>query len=135
MTKYQESLLADNVRIHFSKSMAIHHELREVVSNSKKYKFFDLAAAGTGAERLLRYPVLCETERDRDEIYLAMCAEGLGGSKMYQQQLVDIPGVDKLVSSHGDTSNAKNFSSRLLTIPVHQYMDEKRLNKLRLLLS
>ena len=133
---HTEALLEDNVRVHLSRSRDIEHVLKEIVSGSKKYKLIDLVAeAGARAGRLLRYPILCETEQDRDEIFMAMSNEGLGASKMYKKHLLEIRGVDKLVLCRGNIDNAKEFSSRLITIPVHQYMDEKRINRLKVLLS
>ena len=70
--------------------------------------------------RLLRYPILCRDRAQRDRLWQALDAEGLGVSAMYRVALPEVSGVAGKFRLAGDCVNARDFADRLLTLPVHE---------------
>lgn len=81
--------------------------------------------------RLLRYPLLLKDQNQRNKIFKQLQSNGLGASLMYQQELIKIEGVFGKVKLCSPLTNAQSFAQRLLTLPVHAYVHEKYLNKIR----
>ena len=70
------------------------------------------------AHRLLRYPLLLPTGAQRDALFAALDAAGLGASRMYERVLPEVAGVPPGVDCP-ELPNARRFAARLLTLPVH----------------
>ncbi len=81
--------------------------------------------------RLLRYPLLLSNQSHRDAVFNQMHLQGLGASLMYQQELNSINQVSEKVTLFAPLTNAKSFSRRLVTLPLHVYVREKHLEKIR----
>lgn len=71
-----------------------------------------------GRAPLLRYPLLMHNEAERDHAWRRLERRGLGASALYRQALPDIEGMPTLAMPGGIT-NAREFASRLLTLPAH----------------
>lgn len=69
-------------------------------------------------QRLLRYPLLY-TGQDAQSVVTHLRNRKFGISGMYQQPLIDIPGVRPLVAQAGGNAGARSFASRLFTLPAH----------------
>jgi dTDP-4-amino-4,6-dideoxygalactose transaminase len=69
--------------------------------------------------RLLRYPVLCESMRQRNALWAELNHAGLGASAMYQRPLYEIDRIPDCVRVGTEFPGARRFSERLLTLPVH----------------
>lgn len=72
-----------------------------------------------GEHRLLRYPVLAPDRETRDRALSALNSAGVGASAFYGAELSDIDGLEVFLDKR-DFPYAKEFSSRLLTLPAHE---------------
>ena len=81
-------------------------------------------------QRLLRYPLLLATAAQASTLYKQLSADGLGSSLMYRDSLEVIPGVAGKIQCFSNLAQAKSFASRLITLPVHCYVQEKHLQKI-----
>lgn len=81
-------------------------------------------------KRLLRYPILFEDEALRDIKYKALTEAGLGASKLYNTTLPKIAGTEDYLCEHQDLPNAHDFAKRLLTLPIHNLVETKHLEKM-----
>lgn len=79
---------------------------------------------------LLRYPFLFKTPEACASAYQQLSSAGLGASRLYQQSLDKIEGVDGKLQCFSDLVNAKQFASRLLTLPVHQFVKDGHIEKI-----
>jgi len=85
--------------------------------------------------RLLRYPLLCATSGQRDELLRKFNEQGLGASPLYQRSLVEIPLVSDLVERFGDLVNSRQFARRLLTLPTHEKVVSSHLLRIEKVLN
>ena len=84
---------------------------------------------------LLRYPILVKNKQLRDKIYGELHRSGLGVSKMYPEALHLIEGVSPLVRYDKDLAHAEEFSRSILTLPTHQRVSGKDLEKIESIFS
>jgi dTDP-4-amino-4,6-dideoxygalactose transaminase len=70
------------------------------------------------AQPWLRLPILCSSRQERDALYAAGRAAGLGFSLMYPSSIDGIPAVRASLGS-ASFPVAQDVSERLLTVPVH----------------
>lgn len=68
----------------------------------------------------LRYPLLCKTQPQRNQILDELVKKGLGATGLYPGKITAIEGVDGQVISPLPLNNAESFSKRILTLPVHE---------------
>ena len=80
--------------------------------------------------RLLRYPLLVDDRLQRDLLLQKLRSAGLGATAMYQKPLPEIPGVEAMVDIRGNYNNARDFADRLITLPLHEGVDEKSFNRI-----
>lgn len=80
--------------------------------------------------RLLRYPLLLATAAQASALFKQLSADGLGASLMYRDSLDAISGVSDKIQCFSNLSHAKNFASRLITLPIHSHVQEKHLQKI-----
>ncbi len=104
----------------------IHEILRRIGS-----PLIDLPArlSAGATSRLLRYPVLCRDIEERDAILNRLRHEGIGASAFYMKVLPEIRDIANLPRAELFPF-AKEFSRRLLTIPVHTGITEKHLDRI-----
>ena len=69
-------------------------------------------------EPLWRYPLLMPREADRDRHFTRLWRAGYGASRMYRQLLTEMPDIVQRMRI-SDTPHARDFSRRLLTLPLH----------------
>jgi dTDP-4-amino-4,6-dideoxygalactose transaminase len=79
-------------------------------------------------KRLLRYPVLLATAEMRTRLFKVLAQKGVGISAMYGSELSKVVGVDQLSLSIPDMPNARSFSQRFLTLPVHPSVTPYHIN-------
>jgi dTDP-4-amino-4,6-dideoxygalactose transaminase len=82
---------------------------------------------------LLRYPLLCATAADCDALFAQMDRQGLGVTRMYQRALPGIEGIPRPIT--GSYPGATQFASRLLTLPLTSFVDERRLAQIKQVLQ
>ncbi|MDN3638511.1 DegT/DnrJ/EryC1/StrS family aminotransferase [Simiduia curdlanivorans] len=86
------------------------------------------ALSSNRSGRLLRFPVLCASEQERDRLLAELV--GLGASALYGRSIDQVEGVGALVEVPYPLINAKSFASRLLTLPLHRYVEKHYLQSL-----
>lgn len=74
--------------------------------------------------RLLRYPMLCHDQSERNRILKEATEQGLGASAMYVNALPDVTGVKAYLHEYNAVPNARSFAARLVTMPVHCQVTE-----------
>lgn len=80
--------------------------------------------------RLLRYPLLVGgTSRDR--VYRKLERAGLGASIMYPASLPMIAGVEQLLGDSQRYPNAEAFAARLITLPLHSSVSDKKIAQMK----
>lgn len=127
---YRKSLFASNLMLHASRSRNVEVACDDICVDRQKL----LSIKSSRKKRLLRYPLLCETNNERDLLLSKLNAEGLGATAMYQRPIIDIPGVRELIDVVGDLKNARSFASRFLTLPTHELVTEQHVRRIENLL-
>ena len=131
MAPYQAQLLPANVDAYRARG-------RE---NERAYDEFlhahnQLYALGSPRRRrLLRYPLLLNSQQERDDLLARLSRSGLGATPMYQRPLLHIPGVGGLVQAPRPCPNAQSFADRLLTLPVHSGVTVRHQERIRALIE
>ena len=74
--------------------------------------------------RLLRYPVLCRDQSERNRILKRATEQGLGATAMYVNALPDVADVKPHLYKQDAVPNARSFAARLITMPVHCQVTE-----------
>lgn len=83
---------------------------------------------GCQHQPLLRYPVLCDSEQQCDDLYGTLHRQGLGVSRMYERPLPEIEGIPEVLG--GECRGAAQFASRLVTLPLTSFVDQRRLDQI-----
>ncbi len=113
-------------RLSGSKAGILRHWRRRLETSSKARKSISaslhahlgMSNPTNGDVPLLRFPVLCATEDDRDDRFARLRGISMGASKMYPGPINEIPEIRELFT--GSTfPGAKALSRRLLTLPTH----------------
>lgn len=78
--------------------------------------------------RLLRYPLLCTSHARREALLQAL--QPLGASPFYGQTLPEIEGVTPLLESPPPLPRAHRLARRLLTLPVHDGVSRRHLERM-----
>lgn len=88
----------------------------------------DLAAV-CGSSSLLRYPLLADTAAVKRQVLGALKRAGLGASAMYGEVLPDVTDMPS-VRAHSELVQARDFASRLLTLPVHDGVTPRHIERM-----
>ena len=86
-------------------------------------------------QKQLRFPVMFPTAEQRDECLRLMLAQGLGASAMYGKALFQIDDIASKAFLHKDDSIAQDFAKRVLTLPTHDFVSERHLEKMKKILK
>jgi len=116
-----------NIELFFERKNEIRNRYTELLSTLHNDRIIDLPTecCDSNIPYLLRYPVLCSDVDYREKIYLDLRKNGIGASLMYQKIIPEIEGLYDLLQDEKKYINAKEFASRLLTLPVHQRITER----------
>lgn len=126
------SLLDANTGACLRREYEHQQRLSEIIDESP---FLNLpAVCNEAAAKLIRYPLLVQDPEQRDSLYRRLMDAGLGASKMYQQPLNRIAGLEPQFQLQGCFSNAQTFADSLITLPVHPGVRERDFKALRRIL-
>ena len=106
------AILPANVKRYLERDRSIEKFFRESIPSDMNLPMMSDRSAG----RLLRYPVLCATKKERDVLLHQLTSKGLGASAMYRSAIPQIPGIPRV---EGEWRGAEEFADRLLTLPLH----------------
>ena len=76
------------------------------------------AQLNTLNRKMLRFPLLCNNNEQRDTLLNALNSQGLGATAMYQKALADLDCPAALIDARQAQNNARDFACRLLTLPA-----------------
>lgn len=113
----RRSLLDSNIQAYWARS-----RLAETVYREHLAELNILAPIVKGnSERLLRFPLLVDSQERRDSLLHNLNKKGLGATKLYGKT---INGVDQVpltrILGIENTANASLFAQRFLTLPLHE---------------
>lgn len=123
-------LLPSNLAKFRGKTLAMQGRWREAFLKLASSQLIDLCASHAVSEEfaLLRYPVLIQSTKLRNNIFSRLRQCGLGASIMYTQPLIKIAGVTERVTIFSHAHNAELFANQLLTLPTHDAVTAKTIN-------
>lgn len=126
------SLLKPNIENYQASGKQAQQRLSEKLSQIDSDGFLDLTVV-CGAEntKLIRYPILVKNQGQRDSLFNKLSRKGLGATKMYKTPLSEIKGLEHILSGQGLFPNAKVFSQTLLTLPVHEHVEQDHVQKIQ----
>jgi dTDP-4-amino-4,6-dideoxygalactose transaminase len=79
---------------------------------------------------LMRFPIIFKKKENRDRILLRLRAEGLGATGMYPAPLNEIQGTTPYLLRIEVFPEAKYISERILTLPLHEYVTVRDIEKI-----
>ena len=125
------NLLATNIRCYQDDIKADSRitMINEMLGRHKKVLNLPQKCNVSSDRRLLRYPVLLDTER-RDGVFQDLSKAGLGASLMYPASLPKIAGLSHLLEGGQMFPNAEAFARRLITLPTHSQIGEREIDKM-----
>jgi dTDP-4-amino-4,6-dideoxygalactose transaminase len=80
---------------------------------------------------LLRFPILAADGQERDRILSAAKKGGLGATGMYPMPLNRLPGLSDHFPEDESYPEAQDISERLITLPLHHYVTERDIDRIR----
>lgn len=131
MAPYQAQLLPANIDAYRARTRTNEQAYDEFLH--RRNQLYGLEPSRR--RRLLRYPLLLSSPRERDELLTRLSRSGLGATPMYQRPLLHIPGMDGLLHVPRPCANARSFADRLLTLPVHSGVTTKHQQRIRALIE
>jgi len=94
-------------------------------------RYFDfLPEASNEGVALLRFPIIFKEKANRDRVLKKLKAQGLGGSESYPAPVSEIDEAPRYVEPKEGYPMAKAISERILTLPLHEYVTEKDIDKI-----
>lgn len=88
------------------------------------------AQLNTLNRKMLRFPLLCNNNEQRDTLLNALNSQGLGATAMYQKALADLDCPAALIDARQAQNNARDFACRLLTLPCHSGVTHQHFAKI-----
>lgn len=127
---YRKALFAANLQLHSARNHRVEQACDKIFADTG---IQHLAAINDSHRRarLLRYPLLCTTAEMRALLLSQLAAAGLGASPMYQRAIAEIPGVEAYIDVAADLKNARQFALRFLTLPTHEYVSAKHIQRIK----
>ena len=86
-------------------------------------------------KHLLRYPLVCADQDQRDTLLTALQHQGLGATAMYQQALIDLDCPKQYVDSSLPQSQSRLLAGKLITLPCHSGVKSQHLAQIHKLLD
>lgn len=80
---------------------------------------------------LLRLPLLLKNKQQKESILLELKRRGVGATGMYPAPLNLFKDTKKYFNGNENCKNARSFSERILTLPLHEYVTEKDIDKIK----
>ena len=116
-----------------------HWRLRLEISNSARKSISSAILVRLGVSNqmtreipLLRFPIICARQDDRDNHFARLRSIGMGASKMYPGPVNEISEISTFFTG-SKFPGAKALSARLLTVPTHHFVrvgDIERISEL-----
>ena len=135
MDDYTEKILPVAVARHAAGDNSIRGELARHLDTAADHVLDLPRVLSTYAgDRLLRYPLLAASHEARDRLIERCRDAGVGVSAMYGLPLPDIEGT-ALATDSSSFPRAREFSQKLLTIPVHSGITSAIIDRITAILA
>lgn len=133
LDSYRKALFAANLALHSARNNLVEQAYDQICVATGSQHLVPINSDRRA--RLLRYPLLCATPEKRATLLRKLSAAGLGASPMYQRAIAEIPGVEHHIDVLGDLKNARHFARCFLTLPTHEYVSAKHIQRIKQILS
>jgi dTDP-4-amino-4,6-dideoxygalactose transaminase len=80
---------------------------------------------------LLRFPLLMKNKEQKESLLSELKLCGIGATGMYPAPLNFFKDTKKYFNGDDQYKNAQSFSERILTLPLHDFVTEKDVDKIR----
>jgi dTDP-4-amino-4,6-dideoxygalactose transaminase len=84
---------------------------------------------------LLRFPVVFKSREKRDRILSELKKRGLGATGSYPVPLNELPGAADYFDRKEVYPNAKYLSERIMTLPLHEYVTERDIERMTTIIN
>ena len=129
MDSWREPYLRHNIELYRARSRQTQQQLDAGVEALNTSTFINLPRSLQSLDRpLLRYPLLCRSEKQCEALFLGFENHGLGASRMYRRALPQIENIPNPIA--GRFVGAEAFAGRLVTLPLTSFVDQSRLDKI-----
>ena len=86
---------------------------------------------GSKKSVLLRFPMLMKNKHKKELLLYELKRRGIGATGMYPAPLNQFKDSRKYFKGNSQYENAQSFSERIITLPLHEFVTEKDINKIR----
>ena len=86
---------------------------------------------GQNTSHLVRFPLLMKNRKQKESVLHELKRRGVGATGMYPAPLNLFKDTKKYFNGNDDYKNAHAFSERILTFPLHEYVTEKDVDKIK----
>jgi dTDP-4-amino-4,6-dideoxygalactose transaminase len=122
------AVLPVNARNYLSRGrwreVAVHQKVVQAAGTDEQVIDLPAVCCQPGKHHLLRYPLLVDAGR-RSTVIDCLSRKHLGASVMYPAILPELPGIPAGLADPAAFPAARDFASRLITLPVHEQVREK----------
>lgn len=134
MNKLHSKIIQSNVD-KYNRQKIIWPLIKAKLTAIKNQKIIDLVPDNEESDCtiLLRYPLLVCDKTIRDQFYEQ--TRHLGTSRLYQQPLIQIAGLENILDKDLDYPNARDFADHLITLPTHEDINEKVIHQIFMILN
>ena len=87
--------------------------------------------SGYNTSHLLRFPLLMKNRKQKESVLPELKRRGVGATSMYPAPLNLFKETKKYFNGNDHYKNAQSFSERILTFPLHEYVTEKDIDKIK----
>ena len=133
LDSYRKALFAPNLLLHRQRDKGLERAYDAICTAAGAQQLLSINTERR--KRLLRYPLLCAESSRRDFLLREFNAAGLGASPMYPCCIAEIPGVSQLLDVAGDLKHARHFAACFLTLPTHEYVSDKHIQRIKKILA
>jgi len=133
MDSFRISLVSENFSRYLARTSLLAAYYDDVLVGNNLQQFGVRAALRR--KQLLRYPLLCASAEQRDNLLAQLRKLGLGATAMYPAAIDQIDGVNGLVSVPKVIGNAEQFAQKFMTLPVHSGVTKVHRDKILALLK
>ena len=79
----------------------------------------------------LRFPLLMKSKTQKESVLSELKSKGLGATEMYPTTLNLFKDTKKYFNGTSQYKNAQSFSERILTLPLHEFLTENDVDKIK----
>lgn len=129
------ALLASNIEKYAHAQSLSAHQICQALDSQLKLIGATPLLTKNENSRMLRIPLLARDQKTRDYLVKLFVQAGIGATKLYQSSLPEVTGIPVLNVNGKSLPNARDFASRLLTLPCHSGINSKTIIAIKRLIE